>query len=280
MIRILLDIIRKARIPPYLHKYSNHVYTVWQHLILLSLRQYEQKSYRRFVDFLYECTSIQQQLRLSRLPHYTTLQKASSRLESTILHKILSEFILYIKVQLVLVGIDGTGFGHGQSSYYYTKPAKLRRKFVKISIAADMNQQIVCAIKIRHQPRHDSIDFAPLLERTNQIIPVNTVVADKRYDSESNHVAAKNLGIASVIIPPRYADVPVRKTKGCYRKTLKRDGYDDAIYHQRNKVETIFSVIKRMFGDCVMSKNMMTINHEMIYRVIVYNCHRITQNNC
>ena len=279
MIRILLDIIRKARIPSYLHKCSNHVYTVWQHLVLLSLRQYEQKSYRRFLDFLHECTTIQQQLQLSRLPHYTTLQKASSRLESTILHKILSEFILYIKVRLVLVGIDGTGFGHGQSSYYYTKRAKLRRRFVKVSIAADMNHQIVCAIKIRHQPRHDNINFAPLLEKTNQIIPVNTVVADKGYDSESNHVAAKNLGIASVIIPPRYADVPVRKTKGHYRKALKRNGYDCVIYHQRNKVETIFSVIKRMFGDCVTSRNIVTINHELIYRVIAYNCHRIMRNN-
>ena len=152
MIRILLGIIKKARIPSYMHKCSNHMYTVWQHLVLLSLRQYKQKSYRRFVDFLHECTSIQQQLQLSKLPHYTTLQKASSRLESTILHKILSEFILYIKVRLVLVGIDGTGFGHGQSSYYYTKRAKLRRKFVKISIAADMNHQIVCASRYDINP--------------------------------------------------------------------------------------------------------------------------------
>ena len=195
------------------------------------------------------------------------------------MHKMLSEFILYIKVRSVLVGIDGTGFGHGQSSYYYTKRAKLRRKFVKVSIAADMNQQIICAIKIRHQPRHDSIDFASLLEKTNQIIPVNMVVADKGYDSESNHVAATNLGITSVIIPPRYADVPVRKTKGRHRKALKRDGYDCAIYHQRNKIETIFFVIKRMFGDSVISRSAITINHEMMYHIIAYNCHRIMRNN-
>jgi len=279
MIRILLDIIRKARIHPYLHKCSNHVYTVWQHLILLVLRQYENKSYRRFLYFLHECTNIQQQLGLSKLPHYTTLQKVSSRLESTILHKMLSEFILYIKVRLVLVGIDGTGFGYGQSSYYYIKRARLRRKFVKVSIAAEMNLQIVCAIKIRHQPRHDNIDFVPLLEKTNHIIPINTVVADKGYDSENNHVTARDLGIASVIIPPRYADVSVRKTKGRYRKALKRDGYDRTTYHQRNKVETIFSVIKRMFEDSVTSRNVATINHEMMYRVMAYNCHRIMRND-
>ena len=104
-------------------------------------------------------------------------------------------------------------------------------------------------------------------------------MADKGYDSENNHVAAKNLDIVSVIIPPRYTDIPIRKTKGRYRKALKRDGYDDTVYHQRNKVKTIFSVIKRMFGDSVTSRNTVTINHEMMYRVIAYNCHRIMRNN-
>ena len=103
-----------------------------------------------------------------------------------------------------------------------------------------MNHQIVCAIKIRHQSRHDNIDFVPLLKKTNPIISIHAVVVDKEYDSESNYVAAKNLGIASVIIPPRYVDIPVHKTKGRYRKTLKRNGYDDIIYHQRNNVRQYF----------------------------------------
>jgi len=144
MIRILLDILRKVRIPPYLHKCSNPMYTVWQHLVLLVLRQHENKSYRRFLDFLHECTSIQQYLGLSKLPHYTTLQKASSRLESAILHRILSKFILYIKVRLILVGIDGTGFAHGQSSYYYTKRVKLRRKFEDINCSRDETTNCMC----------------------------------------------------------------------------------------------------------------------------------------
>jgi len=53
-----------------------------------------------------------------------------------------------MKIKSVFVGIDATGFGHGQSSYYYTKHIKLRRKFVKLSICADMKEQLVCAIKI------------------------------------------------------------------------------------------------------------------------------------
>ena len=52
--RTMLNVLMKARIPLYIHKKSNHIYTVWQHTILLALRQYEGKSYRRFVEWLHE----------------------------------------------------------------------------------------------------------------------------------------------------------------------------------------------------------------------------------
>ena len=277
MIRSMMQIIKKARVPPYLHRKSNHVYTVWQHLILLTLRQYESKSYRMFIDFLDECIGVQQCLGLYKIPHYTTLQKAAARLHVGILQKILESFIISAKIKTAFAGIDATGFGHGQSSYYYTKRAKLRRKFVKLSAISDMKQQLVCAIKIRHRQRHDSIDLAPLLQKTNGIIPIGTIVADKGYDSEQNHVAADNLGITS-IIPPRYEDVPVYKTLGFHRKRLKRNGYDELLYHKRNKTETIFSVIKKMFGENVTSRKIATQNREMYYRVIAYNVYRITRN--
>ena len=145
MVRTMMSIIKRARIPPYLHKCSNHVYTVWQHLVILVLRQYETKSYRRFTDFLHECTGVQQYLGLSRIPHYTTIQKAAVRLTHGMLIRILEAFVLQSRIRKLFAGIDSTGLSHGQASYYYTKRAKLRRKFVKISIAADMKRQIICS---------------------------------------------------------------------------------------------------------------------------------------
>jgi len=274
----MMQIIKRARVPPYLHKRSNHVFTVWQHLILLALRQYESKSYRMFTSFLEECFGICKSLGLSKIPHYTTLQKAAARLDVTMLQKILESFVIHARIKKIFAVIDATGFGHGQSSYYYTKRAKLRRKFVKMSAISDMKKQLVCAIKIRHRQRYDNVDFMPLLHKANDIRHIHTVVADKGYDSEKNHVAASNLGIAS-IIPPRYADVPVYKTRGHYRKMLKRQGYDSGTYHQRNKTETIFSVIKRMFGENVTSRKISTQNRELFHRVIAYNAYRITRDN-
>ncbi|MGC2684304.1 MAG: hypothetical protein WA323_20780 [Candidatus Nitrosopolaris sp.] len=87
------------------------------------------------------------------------------------LHKL---FIILTKIGQLFVGIDSSGFKATHASQYYTERAKLRRrKYIKLSLAADVLQQIICTIKIRRAPtRHDSIDFRPL----NKDIRISTAV--------------------------------------------------------------------------------------------------------
>ena len=77
------------------------------------------------------------------------------------------------------------------------------------------------------------------------------------------------------VIPPRYQDVPIWRTHGKYRKQMKR-GYCKALYNQRNKEETIISVIKRLFGEHITSRLVRTQNRELSFRCIAYNSHRLT----
>jgi len=45
-----------------------------------------------------------------------------------------------------------------------------RRKYIKLSLAAEVLQQIICTIKIRCAlTRHDNIDFGPLIIKTSEI---------------------------------------------------------------------------------------------------------------
>ncbi len=81
------------------------MYAVGYHLILLTLRQYESKSYRRFTSFLEECFGICEYFGLSKIPHYTTLQKASARLDVGILQKILESFVMNMKIKSMFAGI-------------------------------------------------------------------------------------------------------------------------------------------------------------------------------
>ncbi len=273
MCKTLLNIIIRCRIPRFLHPKSNHIYSVWTHLILLTIRQYESKSYRRFTEFLEECVGIQEYLGLYTIPHYTTLQKAAARLEGNLLHKMLQEFILYKKVRLVLAGIDGSGFSYSTASYYYTKRVQLRRNFLKVVVCADMNTQLVCCVMTHHNMQHDNPDFLPLLYKTNNIVPVDIVLGDMGFDDENNHVGAEQINTAA-IIPTRYGTVPIYRTSGIHRKEMKRN-FPVQLYHQRNKSETIFFVIKQIMSGDVTSRNVTTQDNEMLYRLIAYNAYRI-----
>ncbi|MFZ0895754.1 MAG: hypothetical protein WAZ77_14755, partial [Candidatus Nitrosopolaris sp.] len=65
---------------------------------------------------------------------------------------------------------------------------------IKLSLAADVLQQIICTIKIRRAPtRPDSIDFRPLITKISELVPLSVVTADKGYDSEDNHVLVRDV---------------------------------------------------------------------------------------
>ena len=93
MSRTMLQILKHSRISFFLHSKSNHIYTVWQHVILLSIRQYESKSYRMFIDWLIEAQYLRIFIQLSKIPHFTTLQKFAGRIAGTVPGK--DNFFIY-----------------------------------------------------------------------------------------------------------------------------------------------------------------------------------------
>ena len=76
------------------------------------------------------------------------------------------------------------------------------------------------------------------------------------------------------MIPTRNRDCLISRTRGRYRNLMRRE-FDDTLYHQRNKCETIFSVIKRRFGSEIKSHHNSMKEKELLYRVLAYNCHRM-----
>jgi len=107
------------------------------------------------------------------------------------------------------------------------------------------------------------------------VVVVVVVVADRGYDSEDNHLLVREFLHAFSIIPARYRHVPIWRTHGKYRKEMKH-GYSRILYNQRNKEETIMSVIKRLFGEYIASRLVRTQNREISFKCIAYNMHRLT----
>ncbi|MGA2877287.1 MAG: transposase [Nitrososphaerales archaeon] len=148
------------------------------------------------------------------------------------------------------------------------------KRFLKLTIGAELKHQLVSSVKIRRGPCDDNRDFKPVVRKAHSIKPLRRGIGDKGYDDEKNHEFLRDELHVDSIIPPRNGSVPVRRTKGKYRKQMKR-GYSEKKYHQRSKDETIFSVIKRVMGDNVRSVRAKAQNNELRFRVIAYNANRI-----
>jgi hypothetical protein len=128
-----------------------------------------------FVEWLIETYYLRIFMKLSHIsPHYTTLQKFTERINGTsLLWKIISSFISFLNMNRLFTGIDSSGFKITNASQYYTYKAKIPKKYLKLSVSADMLFQLICIIKIRRAPtKHDIIDFPPLVIKASEILPI------------------------------------------------------------------------------------------------------------
>jgi hypothetical protein len=151
------------------------------------------------------------------------------------------------------------------------------RRFLKLTIGAELRHQLVTSVSVRRGPRNDTIDFSPVARKAHSIRPIGVGIGDKGYDSERNHVLLREELHAMSMIPPRMERVPLWRTEGLYRKEMKRR-FSERVYHQRSKDETIFSVVKRTMGDEMRSVRVKGLNNEIRLRMIAYNAMRVASS--
>ena len=95
---------------------------------------------------------------------------------------------------------------------------------------------------------------------------------DKGYDSEDIHRLIHEVLDSSSLIPVR--DRKRKRIFGYCRRCLARS-FDEDTYHQRNMVETVFSVMKRKFGESLKARKFRLQIKEIKFKVILYNISRI-----
>jgi len=67
-------------LPPYSARRSRHDFTQSQHFAVLVLREFFGTDYRGIVEILRDFSDLRRVLSLSKIPHWTTLQKAQQRM--------------------------------------------------------------------------------------------------------------------------------------------------------------------------------------------------------
>ncbi len=251
-------------VPRYFSKFSNRVFCNHQKLVLLVLKEKLRVTYRDLVEFL-KFSNVGLYIGLKRIPHHTTLVKFAKKIKPKLL-----DFLLPFRKAKV-VGLDGTGFEVENKSMHYqmrTERCSYRR-YIKLSVSADLDKQLILKHAIHKGPRHDCKDFKSLLKG----IKTRYVAADKGYDSYKNHeFIFTELNANSIIKQKKTGNS--RKGKSFSFRNKAKSIFDNKIYHQRSKIETIFSAIKRKYGSCLKAKNFDTQKKEVICKLIAYNIDR------
>jgi len=204
-IRAAFSIVKAVRIPPYSCKYSKKIYTQYQLLVLILFKDYRNQHYRDFIEDIGDMKSIQEELDLSAVPHFTTLQKFFCRIKTLYLRYAFGKTLnlFYSNADPIPVtAIDSSGFTSGYSSHDYSfRTGKIRKHFLKTSISVDTDQQVITGFIASKSRVHDTRHASRLLRQCHKIRKSDCYVMDKGYDSEAIHrLIREDLNADSIIL--------------------------------------------------------------------------------
>ena len=260
-------------VPLFSCRYSKRVFTQHQHVKCLVLKTVFRLRYRELRELLEVSPVLAGEIGLQRIPHYTTLQKFAARFPCHMLEQLITSIAKKMCNGTLNLAIDSTGFSLDTSSYHYSSRIgrlERHRDYVKTTLAVDTKTQVVAAVKLRLNRRHDTVDAQPTLNKARKAGRIHSVVADRGYDSEGLMQYITHKLHARPVIALKYKDKPVRKTHGRIRRQLKADFLQEE-YRQRTKSETTNSTIKRRYDHAIRARINHTQKTETLLKVLAHN---------
>lgn len=275
----------RAVLPDYAHRFSPKKYTQPQLFACLVLKTFLKTDYRGVAVHLVEHSDLRDLIGLVAVPHFTTLQKASRRL----LRRPVAKRLFRTSVRRFLkrrkrvqrAALDSTGLDCGHASRYYIRRRHGSTKhwqtvaysrYAKLESAFDCRTHLMIGVLASRGPRVDTDRYVPLLDATLSNVAVNSALADAGYDSEANHVYARQAKGVRSFIPAKIGRPTSKLPSGRHRRRMKqRLNKHYGSYGQRWQAESGFSMFKRRIGSVVNARTYWTQCEELLLKSITFN---------
>jgi hypothetical protein len=213
------------------------------------------------------------------IPDFTTISRRINKLDIQIKEDNKDE---EFEDEYIVIAMDSTGIKVTNRGQWMKDKWNVRKKgYLKIHIAVNVKSKKNLSIKVTGEHVHDSKALPELVDdiiKSNKKITIGKLFADGAYEGNDifRYLSADN-GILPCIKVRKNARV--RWKKGNFLRNLSvltqrndlQRWKDSVSYGQRWIVETVFSVIKRMFGEYVYSVRLKNMIQEMTLKTSLYN---------
>jgi hypothetical protein len=275
--------IAQRSLKAYSHRMSPKKFTQHQLFAILVLKNFLKTDYRGVARLLCDCHELAAAIELEKIPHFTTLQKASRRLlKATPAKALLDETVkaqLGRRRRVRTAAIDSTYLECSAASPYFVRRRKqigepwkriLYHRFPKLSVVSDVTCHFIFASETRSGPKPDVDELQSHLKQALTRVRLTTLLADAGYDSEKNHVFAREEHGVRSVIPAKGGRPTTKPATGRYRRQMQVR-FNRQAYRQRSQIETVMSMLKRRQGNFVRGRTYHSQIRDLRLMVLAHN---------
>jgi transposase len=215
------------------------------------------------------------------IPHYTTISRRINRLNINVEDTTTTTTTVKesINDNYIIIAIDSTGIKVTNRGQWLRDKWNIRKGYLKIHIAVDVKSKKIISLKVTDEHTHDGKVLPRLVDNIikSKDVRIDKVFADGAYDGNEIFKFLAGSGI-----------LPCIKVRKNSRFQLKRGNMlrnlsvlaqrndlqkwkDSVSYGKRWIAETVFSCIKRTFGEYVYSVRLKNMIQEMMLKASLYN---------
>lgn len=231
-----------------------------------------------YIRYLFNLPYRQTEGFVRALSSYTRSSKAPD-------YSIISRRINALKINImprrskgkVAIVVDSTGIKVTNRGDWLRKNRRKKKGYLKIHFAIDPKTKQVVSMDVTREYVHEGTRLKELVKKAkNASVKIDKVIADGAYDTRDNFRFLSNNHIEPAIKVRKTASLHAR---GCYARkivTVKqfqdfKTWKDSVSYGSRWIVESVFSSMKRTFGEYVRAKKFPNMVREMVIKTSLYN---------
>ena len=213
---------------------------------------------------------------LPSIPHYSNISRRINRLDIKINDDDMKSSLQHDNN--FVIAVDATGVKVSNRGDWIRHKWNVKRGYLKIHVAVDIKRKRILSLHVTSEEVHDGKVLPKLVEdiTIKQNKQIDMTIADGSYDNNQifQFLSFNNIKPA----------IKVRKNSKCRKtnhylrnKTVKMQKTDlakwkDSVsYASRWIVESVFSCIKRMFGEYVTAIRFENMIKEMVLKASLYN---------